>query len=475
MKLLVIALYFSMIIIIGVIASKRIKSSKDFVLGSRKFNAITTALGVGAADMSGWLMMGLPGVVYIYGVSEIWLPIGLSIGAFLNWKFVARRLRVDTQKYKNAMTIPSYLANKFSDTSNTIGLISAVMTSIFFIIYIASALVALSLLLNTFTNFEYLHCLLFSAIFVFVYTSVGGFIAINWVDVIQGSLMLFTLLIVPIAIASNQGSISSAYSKFQTLDINISNPFANLDTITIFSLLSWGLGYFGQPHILVRFMAIKQSRILKSAQNICMSWMIISLIGAFCVGLFSKLLFNSSSVKVNPETIFLLSADKLFPEWFAGIVLAAVLSAIMSTVSAQLHAIACSLTEDSTSPYVLTLGKIWYTRLVMLLVIITATVFAYNPENTVLSLVSFAWAGLGSTFGPVILFSLYSHKMTKQSILYGMLIGGLTVLIWHFLKKFGGIFELYEIIPGFLLASITIAIKGTSKNIKFYKTSQKSI
>ena len=459
MKLLVIFLYFSTILTIGIIASRRTKTSQDFVLGGRKFNAVTTALGAGAADMSGWLMMGLPGVVYLYGISEIWLPIGLSIGAFLNWQFVARRLRVETQKYKDAMTIPKYLINKFGSASSNISLVITGMTLIFFIIYIASALVALSLLINTFTDFDYIYCLLFSAIFVLVYTSVGGFISINLVDVIQGSLMLLTLLIVPIAIIVNQGSVLNIHNKFQALNLNISNPFLNLNIIEVISLLSWGLGYFGQPHILMRFMAIKRSKILKTAQKICMSWMIISLIGAFCVGLFGNLLFNQNN-GINPETIFLLSADKLFPDWLPGIVLAAVLSAIMSTISAQLHTISCSLTEELMPKIWQRFNKILITRIVMALITVIAVIYAHDPQNTVLSLVSLAWAGLGSTFGPVVLFSLYSQKITNQSILYGMITGGLTTLIWNFLKGYGGIFMLYEIIPGFLLASITIAISN---------------
>ena len=457
MKLLVIALYFSVILVIGVIASRRSKSHKDFVLGNRGFNAVTTALGAGAADMSGWLMMGLPGVIYLYGVSEIWLPIGLSIGAFLNWQFVARRLRVDTQKHGNSLTISSYFTNRFDDTSGMIKIVATTIMSIFFIIYIASALVALSLLIKIFTNFEYFYCLLFSAVFVLIYTAIGGFTVINLVDVIQGSLMLFTLLLVPIAIIIHQGGILNTYNEFQALHLNISNPFSNLDIVSIISLLGWGLGYFGQPHILMRFMAIKQSKILKTAQRICMSWMIMSLIGAFCVGLFGNLLFNQND-GINPETIFLLSADKLFPDWLAGIVLAAVLSAIMSTISAQLHTVACSLTEELMPKILERFNKIWITRIVMILIIIIAVIYAYDPKNTVLSLVSLAWAGLGSTLGPVILFSLYSRKITSQSVLYGMIVGGLTTLIWHSLKVHGGIFMLYEIIPGFLLASIVITI-----------------
>ncbi|WP_323733138.1 sodium/proline symporter [Candidatus Bandiella euplotis] len=432
------------------------KNTKDFVLGGRKFNAVTTALGAGAADMSAWLMMGLPGAVYLYGASEMWLPIGLSVGAYLNWQFVARRLRVYTQKYGNSLTIPSYLANRFSDASGAIKVTAVVTMFMFFMLYIASALIALAVLINTFTNFEYTYCLWFGAAFIFVYTSIGGFVAVTWSDVMQGSLMLFALIVVPIAIVTSQGSISTAYNNFQALDINTSNPFLNMSVIGIISLLSWGIGYFGQPHILVRFMAIKQSRVMNVSQKICMGWMILSLIGAFCVGLFGKVLFNADE-GINPESIFLLAADRLFPEWLAGVVLAAVLSAIMSTISSQLHAISCSLAELDFK-YKAS-HKIWHTRSFMFLVVTISTLFAHKPNNTILGLVSVAWAGLGSAFGPVILLSLYFNKVTKQGAMYGMITGGVTVIIWHSLKEFGGIFELYEIIPGFILSSIVIFIQ----------------
>ena len=464
MKLVVIVLYFFVIAIIGVLASRKMKGSKDFVLGGRKFNAITTALGAGAADMSAWLMMALPGAVYLYGISEIWLPIGLTIGAYLNWQFIARRLRVYTQKYGNALTIPTYLANRFADQSGLIKLIAVIMMSIFFVIYIASALIALAVLINTFTGFEYLYCLWFGAFFIFLYTSVGGFIAVTWTDVMQGSLMLFALLVVPVSIIIDQGSVSNAYNNFQALNVNVSNPFLNVDAVTIISLLSWGAGYFGQPHILVRFMAIKQSRIMKVSQKICMFWMVLSLIGAFCVGIFGKFLFTLED-NINPESVFLLAADRLFPEWLAGIVLAAVLSAIMSTISSQLHAISCSLTEISIRKIVF--ERIWHTRLFMFVVIVISTMFAHTSHNTILSLVSLAWAGLGSAFGPIILFSLYSRKVAAQSAIYGILTGGIVVLVWHCLKGFGGIFEVYEIIPGFVFSSIAIVAKiGIIQRIK---------
>ncbi len=451
MKLLVVILYFIGIIAIGIHSSKKNKTSKGFALGGRKLNAITAALGAGAADMSGWVMMALPGAVFLNGISEIWLPIGLTIGAYLNWQFVARRIRVKTQKYGDSVTIAGYLSNRFDDKSGFLRVIVAIITAIFFIIYIASALVALAFLIETYTPYDYLYCLIFSGAFVFIYTALGGFTAINKIDVMQGLLMLFALLLVPVTML-----ISSDNSDIRALDLNL-DPFLNLDVIAIVSLLSWGLGYFGQPHILVRFMAIDKSKTLNASKNICMSWMILSLIGSFCIGLLGILLFENVD-NINPETIFLLSADKLFPGWLSGFVLAAVLSAIMSTISAQLHATACSLTEDISPKIFGKFNKVWIARIIMFIVVLISMAYASNPKSTILGLVSLAWAGLGSAFGPTILFSLYLKKMTKISALSGIITGGLTVVIWRLLKPLGGVFELFEIIPGFILSSLVIIL-----------------
>ena len=452
MKLLVIFLYFIIIILIGVFTTKKVKTSKDFALGGRKSNPISTALGAGAADMSGWIMMALPGAVLLNGIQEIWLPIGLSIGAYLNWQFVARRIRVNTKKYGDSITISSYLSNRFNDNSQILKITVSTITTIFFIIYIASALVALSFLIETYTKFNYLHCLAFSSAFVLLYTSLGGLATINKIDVIQGTLMLFSLLLVPITIIFNYD-----LNDIKDINLNVSNPFSNLNYISIISLLSWGLGYFGQPHILVRFMAIDKSKTLNISKNICMSWMILSLIGSFFIGLFGRLLFTDVN-NINPETIFLLSADALFPSWLSGVILAAVVSAIMSTISAQLHATACSLTENLPIKILNKLDKVWVIRIIMFFIIFISAAYASNPKNTVLQLVSLAWAGLGSAFGPTILFSLYSKNMNKFSALCGILSGGCTVILWHILKPYGGIFNLYEIIPGFAISCLIIFI-----------------
>ncbi|MFQ3307604.1 MAG: sodium/proline symporter [Candidatus Midichloriaceae bacterium] len=455
--LLIVILYFSIVILLGYISVRKNDVAKDFVLGGRKFNSVTTALGAGASDMSGWLMMAFPGIVYLHGVSELWFPLGLLIGAFLNWKIVAKKLRILTEKYGNALTIPSYLSNRFNDKSHTIRIVSSVVITIFFLIYIASALIALALLLSTFSGIEYKYCLFFGAIFVLIYTSIGGFTAINWIDVMQGTLMLFSLLIVPIAIFFDQQNI---YDNIIRSNINISDPFKGTSVVTIISLLCWGLGYFGQPHILVRFMATKTPDTMKTSMKICMTWMFLSLVGAMFVGLFGRLLFAPSDT-FHPDTIFLLSASKLFPSWLFGVVLAAVLAAIMSTIAAQLHATSCSIIEDiGFNLNISKRYKLWLTRAVMFIIILIAAIPALDQNNTILNLVSFAWAGLGSAFGPIIIFSLYSKNMTKETALYSMITGGITVIIWHFIKDFLSMKEVYEIIPGFLLGVSVILYRN---------------
>ncbi len=452
MKFIIISVYFLTLLIIAIYASKRNKTAKEFALGGRSFNAVTTALGAGAADMSGWLLMALPGVVYLNGISEIWYPLGLSIGAYLNWKLIATKLRISTEKYGNALTITSFLGNKFRNNQMGIRLTVVSITTTFFMVYITSALVALAFLVQTFTNLSYHQALILSTIFVFLYTSIGGFTAINWIDVLQGSLMLFALLIIPITIFYDAPSISHIKQAFIANHVNYDDVFKDLNIITIISLMSWGLGYFGQPHILVRFMATKTPSNIKTSSRICMSWMILSLIGAFLVGLFGKIIFTEGTID-NPETIFLRLSDKLFHPVIAGICLAAVLSAVMSTISAQLHASASSITEEAIRTLKSNPSKLYLPRAIMLFLITISLIQAFKPNNSILGLVSLAWAGLGASFGPVIIYSLYAKNPNGFFAISSIIAGAVTVLIWGELHRFGGIFEIYEIIPGFLVAS----------------------
>ncbi len=475
MKAYVIALYILAIYIIGYIASRTTKNVLDYVIGNRTLNTYTTALGAGASDMSGWLMMALPGVVFINGITEIWLPIGLIFGAYLNWKFIAKRLRQYTHKFGNSLTIPSYFANRFNDQSNLLRLVTSFTIIIFFIIYIASAFVSSAFIFEIVLDLRYQEALLLSALIIVSYTSLGGFIAINWIDVMQGTLMLIVLLVVPFAIVQHLGGIRSSFDILNSIKFNVSDPFLNNDRVKIVSLLIWGIGYFGQPHILARFMGAKNHHIIEKSRIICMTWMILSMAGAFLVGVFGAALYPQGII--NSETIFLKASDALFSDWFSGILFAAVLSAIMSTISAQLLVSSSSLVEDVISRFytknsLLARNGLLVNKIAVVLIAVVAVFLAYNPKNTVLSLVAYGWAGLGATMGPVILLSLYWKKMTKFGAMLGIILSTPTVIIWHNLQ--GGIFDLYEIGPGFLACCLGIVLGSFIEN-SMQKLSRKYI
>lgn len=461
MKIGVLLLYIVAIYIIGIFASKRTKTTSDYLLGNRNLNTYTTAFGVGASDMSGWLMMALPGAVLISGISNIWIPLGLVIGAYINWKFIAKKLRIYTEKYGNALTIPWYLSNRFDDKSNSIRIATAAILLIFFTVYSSAGLVACALLIKNEFGIDYTQSLWIGAFIIVVYTSIGGFIAISWIDVFQGMLMLVAILIVPIVAAYNLGGVSEAFTNLAENNINFSNPFQNTTTIDILSMLGWGLGYFGQIHILLRFMAAKSPEVLENSRKICMTWMTLALVGSVFVGLFGAALFSASPLQ-NPETVFFESADLLFPKWASGILLAAVFSAIMSTVSAQLLASSSAIVEDISlqisKKTITDKRRLLLNRLSVLLITLAATVIAYNPNNSILSLVSYAWAGLGASFGPVIILSLYWKNMTRLGAVFGILTGGIMVMLWESLSGYNDIFLIYEMIPAFFLSCLMIVV-----------------
>lgn len=468
MKLGILFIYFLIVFVIGYIASKRTRNISDYILGGREFNPYITALGAGASDMSGWLMLGLPGAVYISGLNQVWMPIGLTIGAFVNWTFVAKRLRVYSEIAKNALTLPIYLSNRFDDRSGILRLIMAITSLIFFTVYAAAGLAGFALLFKVLFHLSYSFGLWFGFLSIVFYTCLGGFIAVNWVDVFQGSLMFFALLILPLMIWFHFHGIDKITMRLSLLHLDYINPFKGVGIISILSLLGWGLGYFGQPHILVRFMAARSSKHMMIARNVCMSWMVLCLIGAILIGLFGAALYAHAPLQ-KPETIFLRSAVLLFTPAVAGILLAAVLSAIMSTISAQLLVCSSALIEDIY-------GKLFNTnlsmkqgvklnRIAVVIIALVALVLAYDPTNSVLGLVAYAWAGLGAAFGPVILFSLYWSKMTRNGAFLGILLGGTTVILWRALSSSGGIFALYELIPGFILCCLGVYI-GSRYDIK---------
>lgn len=443
-------------------ASRRTRNLADFLLGGRSLGGAMAALGAGASDMSGWLLLGLPGAVYTLGLQEIWLPIGLSIGAYLNWQFVAKRLRVYSEIANNSLTIPAYFDNRFRDTSGILRVVTASAVLIFFTFYAAAGFVGGALLFQSALGINYTTALWIAGILLVGYTAIGGFLAVSWTDFFQGSLMFFALLLVPLVTLSDlNGHWDAAITNIQNINPQLTDVFANISFLTICSLLAWGLGYFGQPHILVRFMATKSAKEIPKARFICMTWMILSLYGAVFTG-FIGIAYFSTTPLTDPESVFLILAQSLFSPWIAGILLAAVLSAIMSTIAAQLLASSSAVTEDFYHRFLRKKAgakeSILISRLTVIIVALMAIGLAYNPESSILNLVAYAWAGLGAAFGPVMLFSLFWRRMTRNAAVAGIILGGASVIIWKQLYAWGGLFTLYEIIPGFILASVAIIV-----------------
>lgn len=461
MKIIILLLYIFSIYLIGAIASRRTKTTSDYLLGNRSLDTYTTAFGVGASDMSGWLMMALPGAILISGAANLWMIMGLIAGAYVNWKFIGKKLREYTEKYGNSLTIPSYLSNRFNDKTNSIRISTAAILLIFFTIYSASGLIACSIIIQNEFSISYHHSLLISALIIVIYTSIGGFIAVSWIDVFQGILMLIAIIAVPIVAISYFGGIELTFKTLSEYNINFYNPFKGNSTTDIVSMIGWGLGYFGQIHILLRFMSAKSTKVIDSSRKICMTWMIMALTGATFVGLFGASLFAENPLE-NPETVFFKSADLLFPTWASAILLAAVFSAIMSTVSAQLLASSSAIVEDiSLQFYKKNFNdntRLMLNRVAVVLIMIAASSIAYDPKSNILTLVSYAWAGLGASFGPVIVMSLYWKNMTKLGAVLGMLTGGATVIIWKNLYEYHPIFSIYEIIPAFAFSCVAIVI-----------------
>lgn len=458
------AIYIVGMIAIGFFAFRATKNFGDYILGGRKIGSFITALSAGASDMSGWLLMGLPGAVFLHGISQSWIAVGLSIGAYLNWLLIAGRLRVFTEVNHNSLTLPDYFSRRFGGNGASLRLISAIIILVFFTIYCASGVVAGAKLFQSTFGLSYGWAMLAGAGATFIYTFVGGFLAISWTDTVQASLMMFALILTPIMVMISCGSFDDSIEAIKQLNPNNLNLFSGLDSIAIISLLGWGLGYFGQPHILARFMAADSHQVMKNARRISMTWMILCLVGAITVGFFGIAYFSSHADVAylidngKQERIFIELSKLLFNPWIAGVLLAAILAAVMSTLSCQLLVCSSAITEDLYRAFFRPKAKqkelVLVGRMMVLLVAIISILLAINPNNSVLDLVSHAWAGFGAAFGPIIIFSVFWRRMTGKGALFGMLVGAVTVLLWI---KFEW-FNLYSLIPGFLFSSLTIII-----------------
>lgn len=462
-------IYGIIVVTIACIAKSYTKDLSDYILGGRSLSGIITALSVGASDMSSWLLMALPGMVYLHGLSMIWNPVALIIGAYLNWKFIAKRLRIFTEVFNDSLTFPAYLCNRFKYAGNGSGKGIRIVTSfailVFFLFYTASGFVAGAKLTHSTFNINYLPALFISAGVVVLYTTIGGFLAVSWIDFFQGSLMFVSLLVVPAVGFMNINGVGHTLGQIIASKPDFLNVFHDITFLGIVSLFAWGLGYFGQPHINLRFMAIRSVKELPLARRLCMSWMTLSLFGAVLTGLVGFFLYHPID-KGEQDTVFILLSRNLFNPWVTGILLSAILSAIMSNVSAQILMSASILVEDFYRgifrKHASNKECLWVGRLFLLLMAGIAISIATLPKATIFKLVGFAWSGLGASFGPAMLFSLYWRRMTRAGAIAGVLVGCLGVIAWGYFINIGGrlscsgILPGFEILPSFILSSIAI-------------------
>ncbi|WP_088009134.1 sodium/proline symporter PutP [Indiicoccus explosivorum] len=456
-QIIALIIYFAAMLYIGWYAYKKTSDLSDYMLGGRGLGPAVAALSAGASDMSGWLLMGLPGAIYVGGLVEVWIAIGLVIGAYLNWLFVAPRLRVYSNVSEDSITIPSFLENRLRDRSRLIRIVSGIIILIFFTFYVSSGMVAGGVFFQESFGLGYHLGLIIISAVVVAYTLFGGFLAVSYTDFVQGTIMFLALLAVPIVGLIVTGGFGGITGEVNEINPELLELFpASVTAIGIISAAAWGLGYFGQPHIIVRFMAIKTLKEVKTARGIGMGWMILCLLGAIGTALAGIAFFkqNPENVLTDPEAVFLGMGQLLFHPLIAGFILSAILAAIMSTISSQLLVSSSALVEDlykivfkkeSSDAQYVNLG-----RLAVLLVSIIAAILAWSQNATILDLVAYAWAGFGAAFGPIILLALFWRKLTNWGALTGMIIGAATVIIWEGIDTtFTD--SIYEIIPGFIL------------------------
>ncbi|WP_277297338.1 sodium/proline symporter PutP [Succinatimonas hippei] len=466
--------YILAMLIIGIVAARMTSSLNDYVLGGRSLGRVVTALSAGASDMSGWLLMGLPGALFLSGISEAWIAIGLTVGSWCNWKFVAARLRSFTANASDALTLPDYLASRFCDKYRITAVAAAVIILIFFVVYCASGMVSAARLFEQTFEMDYSNALLIGAVSTIFYVFIGGFLAVSWTDTVQATLMIFALLLTPVIMIMDCGGFEVANELIMQQDPELSHFLKGMTVVGFLSLVGWGLGYMGQPHILVRFMAAGSVRGMGDARRISITWMILCLLGAVLIGYFGvAFAIKHPEVTVsNPEQIFIIVTQTLFTPWIAGILLSAILAAIMSTLSCQLLVASTTLTADFyrrwMRPHASQSELVWCGRMMLLLVAVIAYVIALDPNSGILKLVAYAWAGFGASFGPSILISLFWRKMTLQGAIAGMVVGAATVIIW----EAGAFFGLYSIVPGFILSSIAIFVIS---NITYKKDGQTQV
>ncbi|NMA76481.1 MAG: sodium/proline symporter PutP [Actinomycetales bacterium] len=466
-------LYFGAMIGIGLYAFKKTTGGEDYMLGGRQLHPFVAALSAGASDMSGWLLMGLPGALYMGGLVEAWMAIGLIVGAGLNWIFVAPRLRQYTQIAGNAITVPSYFGNRLHDRTNILRIAAGLIILVFFTFYVSSGMVAGGVFFQSMFGGPYVTGMLLVGGVTILYTLFGGFLGASYTDVVQGLIMLLSLLLVPITAMFVVGGPGAMFESVREVNADFGSLTSGGTFIGIVSAAAWGLGYFGQPHIIVRFMALRSSRDAKYGTVVGMTWMILCVAGAVFTALAGLAFFQQNQDAVltdstNGESVFLDLSQLLFHPLIAGVLLAAVLAAIMSTISSQLIVTSSALVEDLIGGFGARLSdgaKLWGGRIGVLVVSVISLLLALDPNSSVLALVGFAWAGFGAAFGPIVLLSLFWRRLTMAGAAVGMVAGAVVSFVWG--QSWGaedqpldvilGLFgeeHLYEIIPGFLVCLV---------------------
>lgn len=476
--------YLLMVLGIGIYYSKKNESVDDFYLGGRKLGPFVTAMSAEASDMSGWLLMGLPGVAYMTGIADAaWTAIGLAIGTYLNWLIVAKRIRRYSIVAGNSITIPEFFSKRYHDDKNILMLISAVIIVIFFIPYTASGFAACGKLFNSLFGINYFWAMIISAVVILLYTTMGGFLAASTTDFLQSIIMTIALVVVLGFGVASAGGVENvvdnakslvgylSFTATHNMADNTSNPYGLL---TIISTIAWGLGYFGMPHILLRFMAISDEKKLKLSRRVATIWVVISLTIAILIGIIGlgitkygnipDLTKNSGTAEtIIVEIANFLSTYGIFAAVVAGVILAGILASTMSTSDSQLLAASSSISENIVRSVfkvnISAKAQMIVARVSVILISIIAIILASDRDSSVFNIVSFAWAGFGAAFGPVVLFSLFWKRSNMYGALSGMVVGGVMVFVWKYLvRPIGGIWDIYELLPAFVAASIAIVV-----------------
>ncbi len=488
-----ICVYLAAMLVVGFICSKKNNTADDFYLGGRKLGPIVTAMSAEASDMSSWLLMGLPGVAYLSGICDAgWTAIGLALGTYVNWLIVAKRIRRYSHISNNAITIPDFFSNRYRDSSNIIMIISALVILIFFVPYTASGFAACGKLFSSLFGVNYLTAMIISAVIIVGYTALGGFLAASTTDLIQSIVMTIALVIVLVfgisvaggfgAVIDNAKNLPGYFSMNAMFDV-ASGTAKEYGFITKLSTLAWGLGYFGMPHILLRFMAIEDHKKLALSRRIATVWVVISLAIAIFIGVVGLAMSNAGAVETlegsASETIIvrisaLLSSKGVLPALVAGVILAGILASTMSTADSQLIAASSAVSKNLFGVLKINTdakSTMKTARATLLIIAVIAAFIARNPDSSVFGIVSFAWAGFGAAFGPVVLFALFWRRSNRYGAIAGMLTGGAMVFIWKYLiKPMGGLWGIYELLPAFIISSLAIVIvslltKAPSKEI----------